>query len=57
MLGFTNEIKINKDTYLLKNKITNNDRTTIVPLDIRAHGQNSNYTLINYIIIYPNTRY
>ena len=57
MLGYTNEIKTNKDIYILKNTITNNDETTFVSPDIRAHVENPNYTLIDYIIIYPNARY
>ena len=57
MLGFTNEIKTNKDTYILKNTITNNDGTTFDSSDIRAHVENPNYTLNDYIIIYFNARY
>ena len=57
MLGFTNKIKTNIDTYILKNTITNNDGTTFVSPDIRAHVENQNYTVIDYIIIYPNDQY
>ena len=57
MLVFTNEIKTNKETYILQNTITNNDGTTFVPPDIRWHVENPNFTLIDYIIIYPNVRY
>ena len=57
VLGFAYKIRTNKDEYLLKNTITEENGSTTVYSEAVALVEHPNYTLIDNILIDGNTRY
>ena len=57
LLGYANQIRTNKDEYLLKNTIEGDGRGPYVIASALEHLESPNYTEIDYILINGNTRY
>lgn len=57
MLGFANNIRTNKDEYLLKHTMTSSTGEPLIFAEHQAHVDDPKYTLIDYIFIDANTRF
>ena len=57
LFWYANQIKTNKDEYLLKNTIEGDGRGPYVIASALEHVESPNYTEIDYILINENTRY